>query len=124
MKKILLLPLIIVLTFSFAKAQKKFYQYKKSSGDLVLNAGDTIEFLKGSLGGQFVHVFYMVGKIQKRKATFSSGFYSALIIDYFIGKKEKGEVVTYAVMSIPNKPKWSVWARVNEAINQKEIRLK
>ena len=82
------------------------------------------QFLEGSLGGVFEHVFYMVGQVQKRKATFTSGFYSALLISHFLTKKEKGQEVVYAVLEVPNKPKWVVWVRIEEAIKSNEVEIR
>lgn len=124
MKKILILILLTLIIISDLIAQKKISRYQTENGDLVLVEGDTIEFLEGSLGGQFVHVFFMVGKIQKRKATFSTNYYTELIINHFLQRKEKGKTITYAVMNIPNKPKWFVWARLDEALDNGEIKLK
>ncbi len=106
------------------KAQSTFNEYMIATGKLTLYAGDTIQFLTGSLSGQFVHVFYMVGSFQKRRAPFSSGYYSELIIDHFLRRKDKGLLKTYTVMAIPNRPQWEVWALLDEALNQNEIKLK
>jgi len=122
--KVLIISLLLVGCLTRVNAQKKFDYYQTIYEEFELRAGDTIQFLEGSLGGQFVHVFYMVGKVQKRKATFSSGFYTELVIDHFLERKEKGEKKIYAVMGIPNKPKWLVWALLDEALDQKEIKLK
>ena len=124
MKKLFLLVLLTGLLYNSVNAQNKLTEYTTGDGKMILHAGDTIQFLKGSLGGRFVHVFFLVGTFQRQKATFSTDYYSELIIDHFIKKKENGVVHTYAVMNIPNKPKWEVWALLDDALNQNEIKLK
>ena len=116
--------LLILLLLSLSMKAQKISIYQTVDGKTTLSKGDTIQFLEGSLGGQFVHVFYMVGKVQKRRATFSGGYYTELIISHFLQKKERGEKKVYAVMGTPNKQKWFVWAEVEEALKEKEIRLK
>ncbi len=105
------------------QAQKKLTDYQLND-DIVVNAGDTIVFTGGSLGGQYVNVFFMVGKLQKRKAAFNDVFHSQLIIDHFLERKEDGEIKAFAVMDVPNQPKWYVWARLEEAIDSNEISIK
>jgi len=121
---ILLFTVIIWITGSSVKAQKEITEYTSDNGSIFLHTGDTVEFLEGSLGGSFVHVFFMVGKIHKRKATFSKDYYTELLIDHFVQRREKGEMKTYAVMKIPNKPKWHIWALLDEAIIGKETKIK
>ena len=121
---ILLFLMVFSLGSSVSVKGQKITIYQTMDGKTTLSKGDTVQFLKGSLGGQFVYVFYMVGKVQKRKATFSGGYYTELIINHFLQKKERGEKKVYAVMGIPNKQKWFVWAEVEEALKEKEIRLK
>ena len=123
MRKIIALLFMGFLIFDI-KAQPRSVEYRSDDRTHELHSGDTICFLNGSLGGQFVHVFYMVGNIQKRKATFSAGFYTELIIDHFQVRKEKGVSRTYAVMNIANKPGWSVWAMLDDALVHKEIKIK
>ncbi|XOV91530.1 MAG: hypothetical protein ACFHWX_15110 [Bacteroidota bacterium] len=122
LKNYLLITAIAILTFQ-CLAQKGMSSYEISDGSM-LNAGDTIEFTGGSLGGQYVHVFFMVGKLQKRKANFNDVFHSQLIIDHFLKRKEDGEIKIFAVMEVPNQPKWYVWARLEEAIDSNEITIK
>ncbi|MEQ8880976.1 MAG: hypothetical protein RLQ12_15140 [Cyclobacteriaceae bacterium] len=122
LKNYLLITAIAILTFQ-CFAQRGMSSYEISDGSM-LNAGDTVVFTGGSLGGQYVHVFFMVGKLQKRKANFNDVFHSQLIIDYFLEKKEDGEVKVFAVMEVPNQPKWYVWARMEEAIDSNEITIK
>ncbi len=123
MKNAFILMILMVLSLSERgdlKAQK-ISTYKTMDGK-TLQSGDTVQFLEGSLGGQFVHVFFMVGSLQKRKATFSREYYSELIISHFINKKKRDEI--YMVMGIPNKSKWFVWAEVEAALKTKEIMVK
>lgn len=116
--------LLLFLTLCVGvQAQKRLDQYTTSENE-VINSGDTVRFLEGSLGGAFDHVFYMVGKVQKRRATFTSGFYSELVIDHFLSRREADGEVVYAVMKVPNKPKWYVRAQVDKALAAKEIEIK
>ena len=105
------------------QAQKKLMGYELNDGTMI-NQGDTIEFTGGSLGGQYVNVFFMVGKLQKRKANFNDVFHSQLIIDHLLERKEDGEIKVFAVMEVPNQPKWHVWARLEEALKTSEITIK
>ena len=121
-KNYILITVMAVLNFQCI-AQKGMESYGISNGTTV-NAGDTIVFTGGSLGGQYVHVFFMVGNLQKRKANFNDVFHSQLIIDHFLEKKEDGEIKVFAVMEVPNQPKWYVWARLEEALRSSEITIK
>tara|TARA_B100000989_G_scaffold224802_1_gene172161 strand:- start:102 stop:479 length:378 start_codon:yes stop_codon:yes gene_type:complete len=112
----------VLLTFSCV-AQKGMENYEMNDGTVV-NSGDTIVFTGGSLGGQYVNVFFMVGNLQKRKANFNDVFHSQLIIDHFLERKEDGEIKVFAVMEVPNQPKWHVWARLEEALKTSEITIK
>lgn len=122
LKNYLLNTALAILAFQCV-AQKGMESYEMSDGS-TLNAGDTIVFTGGSLGEQYMHVFFMVGNLQKRKAPFNDAFHTQLIIDHFLKKKEEGEVRAFAVMEVPNQPKWYVWARLEEGIKAKEIAIK
>ncbi|MEQ8552114.1 MAG: hypothetical protein RIC06_10495 [Cyclobacteriaceae bacterium] len=122
LKNYLLITALAILTFQ-CFAQKELESYEMNDGTVV-NSGDTIVFTGGSLGGQYVHVFFMVGKLQKRKANFNDVFHSQLIIDHFLERKEDGEIKVFVVMEVPNQPKWYVWARLEEAIDSNEITIK
>ncbi|MEQ8878622.1 MAG: hypothetical protein RLQ12_03275 [Cyclobacteriaceae bacterium] len=111
------------LLVSGCQAQKKLADYQLKDG-IMVNAGDTVVFTGGSLGGQYVNVFFMVGRLQKRKAAFNDVFHSQLIIDHFLEIKEDGEIKAFAVMDVPNQPKWYVWARLEEALDSNEISIK
>ena len=51
---LLLFTAIMWITGSSVKAQKEITEYISDNGSIFIHAGDTVEFLEGSLGGSFV----------------------------------------------------------------------
>lgn len=119
MKTTLIILMLTLVQVGSCIAQKKIDQYRTADG-LVLNSGDTIEFLEGSLGGQFVHVFTMWGKTPPVKAAFQ-GPGTKLIIEYFRMKKKEDN--TYAISKIPNVKNVWVWTDIESALRSREINL-
>ncbi len=120
----MLMALLAVLYFNICSAQGKFYEYESETGNITVNAGDTVVFKQSSLNGAYAHVFFNVGSIQKRRASFTSDYYSELVVDHFLRRKEDGESKVFAVLAVPNKPKWFVWVRLEDALATKEIEIK
>lgn len=102
--------------------QKKFKSYQPVGKDYVLQVGDTLHFLEGALGGQFVHVYSLFGKAPPVRAPFQ-GNGSALLIDHFRRKKNDGVLTVYAVCKVPNVKNMVVYTAIDDALLAKEIKI-
>lgn len=115
--------LVVLLgTTVVSHGQKKFSRYQPTGKDYVLEVGDTLHFLEGALGGQFVHVYSLFGKAPPVRAPFQ-GNGSALLIDHFRRKKDEGVLKTYAVCKVPNVKNVVVYTDVDSALLAEEIKI-
>ncbi len=120
--KVLIISLLLVGCLTRVNAQKKFDHYQTMVEGFELRAGDTIQFLKGSLGGQFVHVYTLWGRTPPTRAAFQ-GANSKMLIDYFKRKKNRGVEKVYAVSKIPNVKNVLVYTEIESALKSKEIKF-
>ena len=118
-KIFLIVPLLAVTVLH---AQSRMDSYRMADGH-NLQAGDTLRFSAGSVSGHFAHVFYRVGKVQKRNAAFTAEQIGLewLFIHQFTTRKVHGKPVVYAVLDIPHRPQWKVWVEVEAANKRGEI---
>lgn len=113
--------LFIAGSFFNANAQRTFKHYETEQ--VMLKAGDTIQFNEGSMNGQFVHVYTLWGYVPPVKTPFN-GTNSWMVIHQFRRKKVKGEEIVYAIGFLPNMKNVRIYVAIEGAMESKEIRLK
>ena len=123
MTKIILIACLLAAASGQAQSRMESYRL---AGERVLQAGDTLYFGWGSISGQFAHIYFRVGRFQKRKAAFSMETLGVawLPIHHFATKKVGDQPQVHAVMELPHRPKWEVWVELEAAFKKTEINIK